>query len=403
MIGVPATANVDGEAASSTQSHTHIGTGHDDIGRTTGDGMNKEMRRHPRQSGSASSAGVPVAGLACEMPVDRRRFLIGMRTIATIGAGTLALASGWRSALAQSYPTAPVKLIVTTGAGGAPDVIARIVAEGLTHRWGQQAFVANHPGAAGSIGMKVAGSAPADGYTLLFALSSSFVALPEIAKDYPYDLVRDFVSIGFVCEQPMAIAVPTSLGVNTLGELIDYVKKRPGEINVAVLSRGGIPHLTSEWIKLAAGLDWTSINYPGTPAGLSDVMGGRVQVIMDGLPSLVGSINGGKLKLLAVGSAQRLPNRPETPTIAETLPAIPRALGFFALMGPPGTPAPIAAKISDDLRAVLSEPATKQRFEDIASYVNPMSGAELLSYIRTEQALWKPVIEQISTFKPASK
>ena len=145
---------------------------------------------------------------------------------------------------AQNFPTAPVKLIVTTGAGGAPDVIARIVAEGLSRHWGQQVFVTNHPGAAGSIGMKVAGTSPPDGYTLLFGLSSSFVALPEIAKDYPYDLVRDFVSIGFVCEQPMAIAVPASLGINTLGELIDYAKKRPGEINVAVLSRGGIPHLT---------------------------------------------------------------------------------------------------------------------------------------------------------------
>ena len=129
---------------------------------------------------------------------------------------------------AQNFPNAPVKLIVTTGAGGAPDVIARIVAEGLSRHWGQQVFVTNHPGAAGSIGMKVAGTSPPDGYTLLFGLSSSFVALPEIAKDYPYDLVRDFVSIGFVCEQPMAIAVPPSLGVNTLGELIDYAKKRPG-------------------------------------------------------------------------------------------------------------------------------------------------------------------------------
>jgi tripartite-type tricarboxylate transporter receptor subunit TctC len=304
-------------------------------------------------------------------------------------------------ASAQTFPSAPVKLIVTTGAGGAPDVIARIVAEGLSRHWGQQVFVTNHPGAAGSIGMKVAGTSPADGHTLLFALSSSFVALPEISKGFPYDLVRDFVSIGFVCEQPMAVAVPTSLGINSLAELVAYVKQRPGQVNVAVLSRGGIPHLTSEWIKNVAGLEWTSVNYPGTPAGLSDVMGGRVQVIMDGLPSLAGAISGGQLKLLAVGSAKRLPNRLETPTIAETLPAIVRALGWFALMGPPGTPEPIAKKISDDLRTVLGEPALKQRFEDIASYINPMTPAELQAYIRTEQGLWKPVIEQIATFQPA--
>lgn len=315
----------------------------------------------------------------------------------------LIISAALTEARAQNYPNAPVKLIVTTGAGGAPDVIARIVAEGLSKHWNQQVFVTNHPGAAGSIGMKVAGTSPPDGYTLLFALSSSFVALPEIAKGFPYDLVRDFVSIGFVCEQPMAVAVPTTLGINSLAELIEYTKKRPGQVNVAVLSRGGIPHLTAEWIKLAAGLEWTSINYPGTPAGLSDVMGGRVQVIMDGLPSLAGAINGGQLKLLAVGSEKRLPNRPETPTIAETLPAIPRALGWFALMGPPGTPEPVAKKISDDLKAVLSEPATKKRFEDIASYINPMSPEQLRNYIQTEQSLWKPVIERIATFQAAPK
>lgn len=295
----------------------------------------------------------------------------------------------------QNFPNQPVKMIVTTGAGGAPDVIARIVAEGLSRHWGQQVFVTNHPGAAGSIGMKVAGSAPPDGYTLMHALSSSFVALPEVASGFPYDLVRDFVSIGFICEQPMAFAVPPELGINTMQEFIDYVKKRPGQVNVAVLSRGGIPHLLSEWIKMEAKLDMTSINYPGTPAGLSDVMGGRVQAISDGLPSLAGAINGGKLKLLAVGAQQRLPNFPNTPTISETLPAIKRALGWFALMAPPGTPQPIAQKISDDLKIVLAQPELKEKFQGIASYTRPMNPTELLAYIREEQALWKPVIEQI--------
>jgi len=320
-----------------------------------------------------------------------------MKTRAAI-AGTLfalSLAIVAPVAAQQNFPNQPVKMIVTTGAGGAPDVIARIVAEGLSRHWGQQVFVTNHPGAAGSIGMKVAGSAPPDGYTLMHALSSSFVALPEVASGFPYDLVRDFVSIGFICEQPMAFAVPPELGINTMQEFIDYVKKRPGQVNVAVLSRGGIPHLLSEWIKMEAKLDMTSINYPGTPAGLSDVMGGRVQAISDGLPSLAGAINGGKLKLLAVGAQQRLPNFPNTPTISETLPAIKRALGWFALMAPPGTPQPIAQKISDDLKIVLAQPELKEKFQGIASYTRPMNPTELLAYIREEQALWKPVIEQI--------
>ena len=302
-------------------------------------------------------------------------------------------------AMAQTYPMAPVKLIVTTGAGASPDVIARILGDALSKRWSQQVFVTNHPGAAGAIGMKIAGTAPADGHSVLFAMSSSFVALPEVTKGFPYDLGRDFVPIGFVCEQPMAIAVPASLGVNTLGEFIAYARQRPGQVNVAVLSRGGIPHLTSEWIKNEARLDYSSVHYPRTPAGLADVMGGRMHAIIDGLPSLAGSVSGGDLKLIAVGSAKRLPNRPETPTIAETLPGIPRALGWFALMATPGTPEPIARKMSDDLREVLSDPAMKKKFEDIASYTNPMAPAELKAYIATEQALWKPVIEKIATFQ----
>lgn len=302
------------------------------------------------------------------------------------------------AAQAQDFPKAPVRLIVSTGAGAAPDVIARIVADGLSKRWNQQVFVTNHPGAAGSIALKVAGTSPTDGHTLLFALSSNFVSLPEISKDYPYDVVRDFVSIGFVCEQPIAVGVSPALGVNTLPELIAYAKSRPGQLSVAVQSRGGIPHLTAEWIKMAAGLDWTVINYPGAPAGLNDVMGGRVQVMMDGLPSLAGAISGGQLKLLAVGSSKRLPDFPNVPTISEALPQIPRALGWFALMGPPGMPEDIAKKISEDLRGLMDEPGMKKRLQDIANYTQPMAPAELRDYIRAEQALWRPVIEKIPAF-----
>ena len=165
-----------------------------------------------------------------------------MRTLTAIAALLLSVCAAAPASAQQNYPNQPVRMIVTTGAGGAPDVIARIVAEGLSKHWNQQVFVTNHPGAAGSIGMKVAGTSPADGYTLLHALSSSFVALPEVASSFPYDLVRDFVSIGFICEQPMAFAVPPELGVNTLQEFIDYVKKNP-KVPYSSVGNGSSQHL----------------------------------------------------------------------------------------------------------------------------------------------------------------
>ena len=298
------------------------------------------------------------------------------------------------TAIAQGYPSGPVKMVVTTGAGSGPDVIGRIVADFLARLWGQQVFVVNHPGAAGALGMKVAGSSPPDGYTLLYAQSSSFVALPEIQASFPYDLMRDFVPIGFIGEQPMAFAVSPTLGVKTLGEFIALAKAKPGTLNIAVLSRGGIPHLTAEWLKLATGTDMTAVNYSGAPQGLADVMGGSVQAIFDGLPGLAGNVTGGTIKLMAIGSEQRLPNFPDVPTAAETVPGF-KARGFFALMAPPGTPEAIAAKISADLAKVLVDPALIAKFQEIATYTKPMTPAELVAYVRQEQALWKPVIEKI--------
>lgn len=295
---------------------------------------------------------------------------------------------------AQPFPTAPVKMIVTTGAGSGPDVIARITGDFLSRLWNQQVFVVNHPGAAGALGMKVAGSAAPDGYTLIFALSSSFVALPEIQASFPYDLLRDFVPIGFIGEQPIALAVSPKLGVDTLSGFIALAKAKPDTINIAVLSRGGIPHLTAEWLKLATGAEMTAINYSGTPQGLSDVMGGRVQAIFDGLPGMAGNVSAGTIRLLAIGAERRLPNFPDVPTANETLPGF-KTLGFFAVMAPPGTPEPIASKISADLAKVLADKELIAKFHEIATYPIPMTPAEVTAYIRREQQLWKPVIERI--------
>lgn len=304
------------------------------------------------------------------------------------------LAALVESASAQAYPSRPVRLIVTTGAGSGPDVIGRITAEHLGRLWNQQVFVVNHPGAAGSIGMKAAGTSPNDGYTLLFAQSSTFVALPEIQASFPYDLLRDFVPIGFVGEQPIAMAVMPSLGVSTLKEFIDLAKAKPGTLNIGVLSRGGIPHLTAEWLKIATGTDMAAVNYSGAPGAMADLIGGRLQAMFDGLPGMAGNVEAGTIRLIATGAAKRLPNLPSVPTAAETLPGF-VARGFFALMAPPGTAADIAAKVSDDLRKVVSDPEVIAKLHKIATYTNPGGPADLVAYVKAEQQNWKPVIEKI--------
>jgi tripartite-type tricarboxylate transporter receptor subunit TctC len=296
--------------------------------------------------------------------------------------------------VAQPYPSAPVRIIMPTGAGSGPDVIGRIVAEQLARAWGQQPVVVNHPGAAGAIAMRVAGNAPADGYTLLQALGSSFIALPEIEAKFPFSLARDFVPVGLVGEQPFVIAANPSLGVTTLAQLIALAKQRPQGLNIAVLSRGGLPHLTAEWLRLASGAPFTSVHYPSTPAALNDVVAGRVEAIIESLPGLRGSIEGGSLRLLAIASPQRIANLPHAPLASETLPGF-AATGWFALMARAGTPHGIVRKVSDDLRSVLSRSTVRQRFQELGTYTRPMSPEELAGFIAREQQQWKPVIARV--------
>jgi len=302
-------------------------------------------------------------------------------------------------ASAQDYPGRPVKVIISITAGAGPDVIARVVGEHLGKLWDQQVVIENRPGAGGAIAVRAAGTSPPDGYTLYVAVASNFLALPEMLAKLPFDVARDFVPIGFVGAHPMVIGASTALGVDTLPGLIALAKQRPGELNVGISTRGSLPHLTAEWLRMAGGVDMTIVHYPGAPQALTDLMGGRMHVVIESLSTFAPAISAGKLKPLAVATAQRLKTAPDLPAVAETLPGF-LAMGWFALMAPPGTPEPIARKVSADLRTVLTRPDAMQRLTELGTYLEPMSPAELVTFIRNQQQAWKPVLAEIDVKSP---
>jgi tripartite-type tricarboxylate transporter receptor subunit TctC len=298
--------------------------------------------------------------------------------------------------IAQDYPSRPVRIISQAGVGSAPDVMARIVADQLGKAWGQQAIIINRPGASGANAAQMAASAEPDGYTLFLANSSTFTIMPETQTKLPFDVQRDFVPAGFVAEQPMLIAVSAALPVNSLAELIALAKEQPGQLLYAGNAGGSTPNMTGEFFRERAGIDITYVSYPGAAAGLTDVIAGRVQIIVEGLPALFGAVEARSIKPLAVLAARRLPNLPDVPIAGDTLPGF-VATGWSALMARTGTPPEIVRKISADLNKGLDDPDVRARFAQIGAYVRPMSPDALASYIREQQSLWRPIARKLLT------
>ena len=255
-------------------------------------------------------------------------------------------------ALAEDYPARPVRIISQAGIGSAPDVMARIVADQLGKTWGQQAIIINRPGASGANAAQMAAGAEPDGYTLFMANSSTFTIMPETQTKLSFDVRRDFVPVGFVAEQPMLIAVTAALPVTTLADLIALAKERPGQLLYAANAGGSTPNITGEFFRERAGIDITYVSYPGAAAGLTDVVAGRVQIIVEGLPALLGAVEGRSIRPLAVLASTRLPNLPDVPVAGDTLPGF-VATGWSALLARTGTPPEIVRKISADMIAGL--------------------------------------------------
>jgi tripartite-type tricarboxylate transporter receptor subunit TctC len=295
-----------------------------------------------------------------------------------------------------NYPNRPVTVISDAAAGSTPDVDARFVAEGLGKIWGQQVVVINHPGANGSIASRAASEVAPDGYTLFIPALSTFVALLTVAPNLPLKLPRDFLPIGFTAENPMFVAVNPSLGITSLPQLIARAKKEPGKISIAVTGIGRLTHLTGELLQTRTDIKLLSVPYTGGPApALGDVAAGRVSMIIEGYSGIAGAVNAGSVKLIAVASPERLPQFPDLPTVAETIPGF-SATGWQVLVAPVGTPEPIIRKVSDDLRKVVTDPEFKTRLGNIGSYSRAMSPAEVLAFVQKEQQTWLPVLEKIA-------
>jgi tripartite-type tricarboxylate transporter receptor subunit TctC len=305
----------------------------------------------------------------------------------------LGVSTGGSVANAEEYPTRHVSMIIQTAAGSGPDVIARILADGLTQSWGQQVVIINRNGAAGLVAAQAAAAAQPDGYTLYMPTSTALVILPETQPKMPVNFERDFVPIGLISQSPLIVAISPALGVSTLEQLIAVAKKRPGEILYAANNRGSFPHLAGEFFRHRAGVDLTFVPYAGAAAGLQDLLGGRISMMVEGPPALSGALQAGSIKALAVSSTTRLPNFPDLPTVAETIPGF-QVGAWLALMARAGTPDFVVRKVSENLQTILKLPAIKEKFEALGVYPFPMSPAQTAEFIRSEQKLWKPVIKE---------
>ncbi len=304
------------------------------------------------------------------------------------------------AASAQSYPTKPVRIILDSAAGSANDVIIRVVAEHLGRIWGQQAVIANHPGAGGGISVGVAKQAAADGYTLFMPAASTFLAIrgaSGVSPNLPIELPKDFLPVALVMTQPMFIGVSHSLGVSTVPELIALAKQKPGNVSFAATGRGRITHLTMELFQDMTGAKLTFVPYAGGPAAaMNDVTSGRVGIVLDGYPGVGGAIEGNLIKGLAVTSDKRPPGFEKMPTMAETLPGF-RAGGWNALVAPIGTPAEIIKKVGGDLKVVLARQEVISRLIQLGAFPGDMTPDQVIAFAKSEQDMWRPILERLAS------
>ena len=315
-----------------------------------------------------------------------------MRFIRTVAVALAAALLPMLSA-AQGYPARPVKIIVPFVAGGATDVVARLLAQKLTEAWGQSVIVENRAGAGGNIGADAVAKSPPDGYTLLMTSGSIVTANPYIYKSMPFDAAKDLLPITNVASGPQVIVVATSVPAKDLRELIAMAKSSPGKVNYGSAGVGTQTHLAFENFLYSAGVDMTHVPYKGEAAVITDLMGGQIQAATPNLGAAIGFIKDGKLRALAVTSKERSAQLPDVPSASETIPGFENT-GWFGLMAPAGTPREVIEKVYRDSAKVLHSEEFRAKLAQQGMVPVGNSPADFGAAIREESARWAKVVQQ---------
>jgi tripartite-type tricarboxylate transporter receptor subunit TctC len=314
------------------------------------------------------------------------RRVLGLAALAALTFTTIA-------SHAQSWPTRPVKVILPAGAGSAPDVIARLLADRLSQAWGQGVVVDNRPGAGGIPGMSALARSANDGYTIGFVPAAMGTITPLVYKNPQFNPDNDLTSVATIGISPLVIVANAAAGINSLQDLARFAKGNPGKANFAAPQLNSLPHLAGEMLNKAGNMGMTAVPYPAPPVALTGLMAGDVLITTDGVPSLIGQIKAGKLKALAVTSTQRLPGL-DIPSVAETYPGY-EVIGWFQIILPAGTPTAVIEKVNADVNRVIASPEMTTRLNEMGVYPRADSPAAAREFFASQQRAMKKLVTDL--------
>ncbi len=318
------------------------------------------------------------------MELPRRRFL-------HLAAATAALPSMSRIALAQAYPTRPVRIVVGFVAGGVTDILARLIGQWLSDQIGQPFVIEDRPGAGTNIAAELVANAAGDGYTLLVATTAQAINATLYDK-LNFNFIRDIAPVAGIIRTPLVMEVNPSVPATTVPEFIAYAKGNPGKINMASSGAGATPHMSGELFKAMAGVNMTHVPYRGLAPALTDLLGGQVQVLFDSINTSIEHIRAGRLRALAVTTATRSDLLPDIPTVGEFLPGY-EASAWFGVGVPKNTPVGIVDKLNKEINAGLADPKMKARLAELVGTVIGGSPADFGKLIAADTEKWAKVVK----------